>query len=246
MLAVRGRSLRAYGLSSSGALTPSDHPHGLVRWLDESARVLGLELPLLIHDPKRAGALQLLPSRPRAIVLASAALNARLPDRRAAFVAAAHLVYVRSGLGARYLVPTVTGLKAWLLAALRILTPRLPIGAELEGPVADAQAAIAEHSTPGTRDRLVRPVGELLAQGARVDIARWVRAVDLTSDRAGLVVCDDLQTTLDTVRDAGDGANSVLAADRGKQLMRWSVSRKYVEIRERLGLSLVDLVPSVR
>jgi tetratricopeptide (TPR) repeat protein len=238
MLAVRGRTLRAFGLATSAALGPDEHPYGLVRWLRESSTLLGIELPLLIHDPRRAGALALLPSRPRAIALASAALNARLPERRAAFVAAAHLVYVRPGLAARYLVPTVPGLKAWLLAALRIVAPRLPIGAELEGPVEEAQKALAEHMSPAVRERLARPVGELLAQGARVDLGRWVRAVDITSDRAGLVVCDDLQTALDIVGDAGDGANSVLAADRKKQLLRWAVSRPYVTLRERLGVSV--------
>ena len=46
-----------------------------------------------------------------------------------AFVAGRHLTYFRPGYYVRHLVPTGTGLKAWLFAAIKLSVPQFPVAA---------------------------------------------------------------------------------------------------------------------
>ena len=81
-------------------------------------------------------------------------------------------------------------------------------------------------------------MSRLLEQGARLDLTSWMRGVDLTSDRAGLLFSDDLETTIRLVKQAGDSATSVPVAERLRQLLRFAASRNYVELRARLRIGI--------
>ena len=74
------------------------------------------------------------------IVLGRAAFERVVPDQSLAFVAGRHLTYFRPGYYVRHLVPTGTGLKAWLFAAIRLCVPQFPIGPDLQGQVNEALA----------------------------------------------------------------------------------------------------------
>nr|PZN23512.1 MAG: hypothetical protein DIU78_13790 [Pseudomonadota bacterium] len=88
------------------------------------------------------------------------------------------------------------------------------------------------------RDHLTRVVSKLLASGAALDLKRWVAAVDLTADRAGLIVAHDLDNALALVRAADESSSSVPVERRVQELILYSVSPAYLAIRERLGISL--------
>ncbi len=237
MVAARSKPLEQFGHRADQRVDPAS-AQGLARALANAAQVLGASLPVLVHDPAQAGAIQLLRSNPGAIALGRGALSPDLPERRGAFVAAAHLVYFRAGLHARYLIPTRTGLKAWLLAAVKLIAPRLPIAPELEGPTAEAHELLDRMIVGPARDRLAEPVSALLRSGATVDLARWMGAVDLTADRAGLLLADDLATALELVKSSKDEATSVPVAERLKQLFRYSVSDSYLSLRAHLRVDV--------
>jgi hypothetical protein len=174
----------------------------------------------------------------RALLLSADAAVATLPELRATFVAAAHLAYFRPGYYVRTLVPSLAGLKAWMLAAIKLIAPRLPIAAELEGSVAKAYAVLDTRLSAAARDRLAEPVDDLLRRGGRADVARWIAGVDLTSDRFGFILCDDLRTALQTVEATGDQAAAVSASARTRALLEYAISREYLTLRDRLRLSL--------
>ncbi len=211
---------------------------GLASALEDAAGVLGMNLPPVVHDPSLGGAIALLRSNPGAIALGNPGMSKDLPARQAAFVAAAHLSYFRPGVYARFLIPTRAVLKAWLLAAIKLIAPRLPIAADLEGPTAEAHQILAQVMVGAARDQLAEPVSELLRRGATVDLARWVNAVDLTADRAGLLLADDLATALALVKSSRDEATSVPIAERLRELYRYSVSDAYLSLRANLRVDV--------
>ncbi len=238
MVTARTRAFEKFGFRMDQRVDASNGGSGLAKALDRAAGVLGMNLPPLVHDASLGGAISLLRSNPGAIALGTAGLSKDLPTRQAAFVAAAHLAYFRPGLYARFLIPTVAGLKAWLLAAIKLIAPRLPIAPDLEGPTHEAHEVLSRALVGPARDQLAEPVSELLRRGATVDLARWVNAVDLTADRAGLLLCDDLAAALAMVKSSRDEATSVPVAERLRHLFRYSVSTEHLSLRSHLRIDV--------
>ncbi len=238
LLASRAKRHDQLGLTDRQRVDPDQHPHGVVGALASAASVLGVELPALYLDPNHRGGLKLPAASPPCIVFGHAALEPGQPPKAAAYVAAAHLAYSRPGLVPRFLIANPTALKAWLLASFKLIAPRLPIAPTLEGPVTEALGALEKAMVGPARDRLAQPVSRLLEEGARLDLHRWIRGVDLTSDRAGLLVSDDLETTVQIIKQARDTATAVPVAERLRQLVQFAASRSYLELRSRLRIGI--------
>lgn len=238
MVTARTKAFEKFGYRFDQRVDTGSDAQGLALALGNAANVLGMSLPPIVHDASLGGAISLLRSNPGAIALGDAGMSKDLPARQAAFVAAAHLSYFRPGLYARYLIPTRAALKAWLLAAIKLIAPRLPIAADLEGPTEEAHRILAQEMVGPARDQLAEPVSELLRRGAMVDLARWVNAIDLTADRAGLLLSDDLASALALVKSSRDEATSVPIAERLKHLYRYSVSSEYLSLRAHLRVDV--------
>ena len=81
-------------------------------------------------------------------------------------------------------------------------------------------------------------VSNLVQSGEALDLKKWVVAMDLTADRVGLIMSHDLQTTVSQIRASGDEATAVPVAERLKQILRYSVSEPFFEVRRRLGITV--------
>ena len=126
-----------------------------------------MEPPPTFQNTNDPGGLSFLHAHQPAIVLGTAALSADVLPQAAAFIAARHLTYFRPGMYVRHLIPSGTGLKSWLFAAIKMIVTQFPIAGDLEGPVKEATAAL-ERGLPGqTRDQLARIVSKLLQSGAK-------------------------------------------------------------------------------
>jgi hypothetical protein len=66
-------------------------------------------------------------------------------------------------------------------------------------------------------------------------ISSWVTATDLTGNRAGLIVTDDLETAARSVA-TEQGVQSMLGAkDRLRDLLAYACSEEYFAVRRHLG-----------
>src|SRR5262249_20651556 len=138
----------------------------------------------------------------------------------------------------RHLVPTGTGLKAWLFAAVKMISPQFPIQAELEGPMRESLAALERAIVGPTRERLASLVAKLLSSGGSLDLKRWVAAVDLTADRAGFLLAHDLQIAGEIIKASGDESSAVPVKERLKELVLFATSEEYFSLRMKLGLAI--------
>src|SRR4029453_1503622 len=129
------------------------------------------------HNANDNGFLSFLHAPNPSLVLGRLAVSVEELGQDVAFMTARHLTYFRPGMYVRHLVPTGTGLKAWLFGAIKLITPQFPVSVELEGPVKEAQAALDKAIVLGARDHLARIVGKLLQQGAAVDLKKWVASI---------------------------------------------------------------------
>jgi len=238
VIARRGQSLEALGYDSRYTIDLARHPYPMSQTLHYAAGVLGMEPPPTFQNTNDPGGLSFLHAHTPAVVLGMAALSAEVPPQAAAFIAARHLAYFRPGMYVRHLLPSGTGLKSWLFAAIKMIAPQFPIAAELEGPVNEALEALEASMQGQARDQLARIVSKLLQAGGALDLKRWVAGVDLTADRAGLIVAHDMETAVEIIKASDEGSSAVPNQERLKELVLYGVSEPYFAMRRKLVIAI--------
>ncbi|MCC6649252.1 MAG: tetratricopeptide repeat protein [Polyangiaceae bacterium] len=238
ILAARAQPIETLGYDARYALDLSLHPYPMSQTLYYAAGVLGMTPPLTFQNPNDPGGLSFLHARTPGIVLGHAALSADVPPQAAAFLAARHLAYFRPGFYVRHLVPSVTGLKTWLFAAIKLIAPQFPLSADLEGPVKENLDFISGALKGNARDNLASVVTKMLSGGGSLDLKKWVQAVDLSADRAGFLVAHDLEVATELVKAGGDEQSSLPVRERAKELVLFAVSEEYFDLRRRLGIAI--------
>jgi tetratricopeptide (TPR) repeat protein len=232
-----GQALEALGYQMAYAVDLSRHPYPMSQTINYAAGVLGLAPPITFQNPNDPSGISFLHAHTPGIVLGAAALAAELPTQAAAFIAARHLTYYRPGLYIRHLVPTGTGLRAWLFAAIKLISPTFPVAAELMGPVKDNLAVIDATVVGPAREVLASAVTKLLQSGA-IDLKKWVAGIDLSADRAGFIVANDLELCNEMIKAADEASSAVQQKDRLKELTLFAVSEDYFAIRQKLGINI--------
>jgi tetratricopeptide (TPR) repeat protein len=234
----RGQSLGDLGYDESHLVDVSTHPAPVCQSLYYAAGVLGIPLPTVIEDPEERGGLGFVVAREPVISLGATALRSDVPLRPAAFIAGRQLAYVRPGSYLRHVLASGTALKSWLFAAIKLTAPHFPVAAELEGAVAEAMRALDTGIQGPARDQLTRVVAKLVQSGTALDLKRWVGGLDLTADRAGLLLAHDLETAAAVIRASDEAASAISHEDRFHELVLFSVSPAYFALREHLGITV--------
>ncbi len=142
IIRARTSPLETMGFDRRYAIDLGQHPYAISQTLHYAAGVLGMQPPLVFQNPNDPGGLGFVHAHEPSIMLGRAAFDPNFPMQPMAFVAGRHLTYYRPGFYVRHLVPTGTGLKAWLFAAIKLSAPQFPIAPELEGQVHEATAAM--------------------------------------------------------------------------------------------------------
>jgi hypothetical protein len=232
-----GQPLEALGYQMAYAVDLARHPYAMSQTINYAASVMGMAPPVTFQNPNDPSGISFLHAHTPGIVLGAAALQAELPPQAAAFIAARHLSYYRPGLYIRHLVPTSTGLRAWLFAAIKLISPAFPVAAELSGPVNENLAAIEPVVVGPARELLGSSVTKLLQSGA-IDLKKWVAAVDLSADRAGFIVANDLELVNEMIKAADEASSAVPQKERLKELTLFAVSEEYFAVRHKLGINI--------
>jgi hypothetical protein len=71
-----------------------------------------------------------------------------------------------------------------------------------------------------------------------LDLKKWVNGVDFTADRAGLVLCHDLETAVEIIRASDETSASIGGQQRLKELVLFAISESYFKLRTELGITI--------
>ena len=216
---------------------PQNDQADMARTLHYAAGVTGIALPDVYYRKDDPGGLSFVFSNPPAIGLGKGAL-AGGPGKALAFVGGRHLSYLRGGHYLRMLVPTGSGLRAWLLAAIKTAVGQFPVPKELAGSVDEHLAAFKKHLQGPQQETLRSLVQKLLSAAPELDLKKWVAAVDLTADRVGFVLANDLEIATAVVKASPDESAGVPQKERLKELQLYSVSEEYLPLRHKLGIAI--------
>ena len=157
----------------------------------------------------------------------------RLEDRQIAFEVGKKLAYFRPEHYVNYALQTLPKLEtAYHAALIAAGNAQAETGGEIE------------KMTMHLRNTVPAPVLEqvnALAQNLSVGnglIANWRTATDLTANRVGLILCNDLETAARTIATETSAFSTMPAKDRLRDLIAYSVSEEYFTVRRHLGLTI--------
>lgn len=238
VIARRSHSAQELGYDTNYLISVAEHPSPVCQSLYYAAGVLGMQLPPAFQNPNDPGGLSFLFTHEPALVLGQTALRSDVPLQPAGFIAGQQLTYLRPGLYLRHLLASGTALKAWLFGAIKLTSPQFPVAAELEGAVVEAMHALDAGVTGQARDHLTRVVSKLLTSGGALDLKRWVRGTDLTADRVGFLLAHDLETAIEIIKASDETTSSVSHDERLRELVLFSVSGEYFQLRRQLGIAV--------
>jgi len=237
IIRARTQPLASLGYDEGFRLNLAEQPYPVLQMLYYAQGVLGFEAPPVYQNPNDPAGLGFLHAHTPSIVLGVAAFESNVPIQSLAFVSGRHMTYFRPGYYVRHLVPTGTGLKAWLFAAIKLCVPQFPVAPELQGQVDEALALMTRDFQGTQREFLASMVSKLLQSGGAIDLKKWVAAIDLTADRAGFLLAHDLAVATEVMR-ATDEAASVSAKERVKEIVLYSISAEYFALREKLLITV--------
>jgi hypothetical protein len=227
----------SFGITREGQIHCQTDPKVMAQMLFYASGVTLVQLPPVFTRPRDAGGVSFLFTNPPAIGLGQAAFQSA-PDQALAFIAARQLSYFRAGHYMRQLVPTGSGLRQWLLSAVRLANPRFPVPDAMREQVEKNLGALTRTLSMPQQQALTSMVEQLLRAEAELDMKRWALGVDLTADRVGFLLGNSLDAAVALVRASGEGSSFASERDRLKELYRYAVSPEYLALRKALGVTI--------
>jgi tetratricopeptide (TPR) repeat protein len=210
----------------------------VVRSFHWAAQVLSVEPPDLYVMDDVPGGIAAVQSAAPTTALGPDVLRG-LTTKDLAFLAGRHLTYFRPEHYSLICYPTLNDLSVLFLGAVKLVLPDLEAPAHLRDAVVRKRKVLARHASDDEKRRLDAAVQQLEARDGRVDLAAWIRNVELTAQRAGLLLCGDLAVGTARLRaEVETRAIAELTFDEKRgDLLAFSTSDKFARARALLGVS---------
>ncbi|MCS6857833.1 MAG: hypothetical protein NZM37_08990, partial [Sandaracinaceae bacterium] len=81
-------------------------------------------------------------------------------------------------------------------------------------------------------------VQRLLASGRELDLKRWMIGVDLSADRLGFLLANDLETIAAILHESPEEAAALPPKDRLREIFGFATSEAYFALRKRMGIAI--------
>jgi tetratricopeptide (TPR) repeat protein len=217
---------RRQGASSTASAVRSFH------W---AAHVLGVEAPQIYAMDDVPGGVAAVAAAAPSTVLGPGVLRG-VSTKELAFLAGRHLTYYRPEHYALVHYPTLSELSVLFLAAVKLALPDLAVPDAMGAAVTRTRKALSRRLDDGDKRRLQAAVERLQAREGRVDLAVWIRSVELSAHRAGLLLCGDLATAMSRVRAEIRAIGELGLDEKRADLLAYGDSRKHAAARAMLGV----------
>ncbi|MCB9716606.1 MAG: hypothetical protein H6712_22295 [Myxococcales bacterium] len=221
------------------SMKSSDH---LARYLAYAAQIFDVPTPDYFPRPKEPGGLRIdvlcegegAKQRVYPTVLAGRDTLRDESEAGLKFRAAAAISRVRPGHILASVLPSVASLRHVFFGAASLAGVEIPMDSTTEAE------RLAKHlkrfMTPAQVDQIGALSRKVLDRG-EPDVKGWVQGVAYTASRAGLVLCDSIDSAARVLTQQGDEGMPVPFKDRIRDLVAYSVSVPYLKLRQDLGLT---------
>jgi tetratricopeptide (TPR) repeat protein len=203
-----------------------------------ASQVLGVQPPELYVRNDVPGAIVAVPALPPASVAGQTVLTGFSPQELT-FMCGRHLAYYRGEHYIRTLFPTQAELTIMLFAGVMLAAPSTPMPQDMAAQIRATAQELAKHMQPVQLEGLRMVVKRFIDEGAKANIKRWNHAVEITACRAGLIVSGDLDIPRKILAAEPQLPGDPSPADKMKELLTYSVSEHFFEVRRALGITIV-------
>ncbi|HOU52746.1 MAG TPA: tetratricopeptide repeat protein [Myxococcota bacterium] len=158
-------------------------------------------------------------------------------ERELAFLLGRQLAFLQPGnfLAA---VKSRTEVKVYLAAALKLTYPDMQIGAGAE-VILTLVRTMERRMPQQQRSALTQTVTELVRRQGTMDFeaiySDFVKGLELTSLRAGMLVCGSLPVAMDILRTEDVSFSGLALKERMEELVRFTVSEEHFALRRAVG-----------
>ncbi len=159
------------------------------------------------------------------------------------YIASRHLAYYRPEHYPLVFFPSLGEFTQLFLAALKLGMPEIPLPAN-EG-VAKLRRQLASSLEKSEQAELQKAAKAIEAKGGKVDLAAYIRGVELTAHRAAFVLSADVHVAMQRIATEQRAIADVTADDRRRDLLAYLASEGLAQARARL-ISAVKATPSTR
>ncbi len=155
-----------------------------------------------------------------------------------AFLAAHHLSYARPGWRIIPLLGSRDEVRSLLMGGLAVARPDVPGLAEIGSRAQEFAEQLQEHMSRDTRDLLGTMVEGLLSGEETLEVFSWLRTVEETASRAGLLASGNVTVAANMLAVAGVTPGGQSAAERTKAVLAFCVSKRHADLRSSLGVQV--------
>jgi len=167
-------------------------------------------------------------------LLVGAKDSARTDERELAFEIGKRLAYLRPERFVTFALGSVPKIEGAFLAAL------LASGTQVEASDEAKKLSITLKQTVPTQ--LLEQVAVLAGKiGARLGnglVTGWRSATDLTANRVGLILANDLETAAKVIATETSSTSTLPVKERLRELLAFAASEQYFQVRRHLGLTV--------
>lgn len=202
-----------------------------VRAFAWASNVLGIALPeMYIMDNVPGGVAAVQAWSPTTAIGPEVLSNVGLTE--VVYVAARHLAYYRPEHYPLVFFPTLAELTQLFLAALKLGMPEVPMPPN-EG-VAKLRRQLAQSLEAAEKGELESAAKAIEDKGGKVDLAAYIRGVELTAHRAAFVLSADAHVATRRIASEQRAIAEVTADDRRHDLLAYLASHGLAEARQKL------------
>ena len=233
---------KQFGLKRKDKLDLNTHQALFTKVFSYVAGVLGVVLPEVYLRPEQQSGMQLANTKEKGVLIPSLVVGAELlqgrSDKELAFPIARFMTMLRPEHYLKLTLPTNTELRVAFLGALKLVQPNFPIKGG-DAAVVDQYAAVMRTTIqPAWLEQLAMVVQRYLATKAEIDLNKWSQAVELTAHRVGFLICNDLALAARQIQQEPTVVGGLQPKDKVKELLLYSISEQYFEVRQQLGLTI--------
>ena len=161
------------------------------------------------------------------------------PEKELVFAVAKQLTYLRAEHFLRNVFPAPSQLKTVFLSALRMCNAQFPVPADELAEVEKIIKFVSGRAHPGQLEQLAMIVRKFAAGRGEANLNRWLSAVDLTANRVGFVLSNDLDVAARMVNSEPAALGALPAKERVQELLLYSISEEHFRVRAQLGIQVV-------
>jgi tetratricopeptide (TPR) repeat protein len=215
---------------------PRESTASIVRTFLWAAEILTVECPDLYVLERVPGDVVAIPAAEPQTALGPKVLSG-LSTVDLAFLSARHLTYYRPEYRTLIDFPTLNELSLLVLATLQLALPAMPVPPSVKATVASLRSGLKNHLTAEEREAMTEAVAKLDARGGRVNLQGWIRSVELTAARTGLLLSGDLRAAMSRIRNETRTVADLSIESRRLDLLGFCTSGSLAPLRGRFFAS---------